>query len=182
MPLHPFKTLSRRTLLDLGRYLAVENHTIQLPDGRIIPDWAWIITPDYTNIIARTVEGRFLVFRQTKYAVEGETLAVVGGFIEPGEAPLASAQRELREETGYTAPQWISLGRYTVDANRGCGNAHFFLALDAVFTSHVASDDLEEQELLLLSQDELHAALMAAAFKVLPWPAIISLALLYLRP
>ncbi len=177
---HPFRTLSKTILLDLGRYLVVENHIIQLPDGRVIPDWAWIITPDYVNIVARTSQGQFLCFRQTKYSVEGQTLSVPGGFLEPGEDPLAAAQRELQEETGYSAAQWISLGRFAVDGNRGNGRAYFYLALEAKPTGSTLADDLEEQELLLMSEAELRQALLNGEFKVLPWTTILGLALLYL--
>lgn len=179
--IHPWKTLPRRPILDLGRYLVVESHTLELPDGKIIPDWAWIITPDFVNIVAITQEGQFICFRQTKYSVSGDTLAVVGGFIEPGEEPLAAAQRELQEETGYTASRWISLGTYAVDGNRGNGNAHFFLALDAQLTAPTHADDLEEQHLLLLSTSELHEALLGGEFKVLPWTTIVALALHFLE-
>jgi ADP-ribose pyrophosphatase len=179
--IHPWKTLSRRLVLDLGRYLVVENHTLELPDGKIIPDWAWIITPDYVNIVAVTPEDQIICFRQTKYSVTGDTLAVVGGFIEPGEEPLAAAQRELQEETGYTASRWIGLGSYAVDGNRGNGNAHFFLALDAKLTAPTHADDLEEQHLLLLSTSEVRDALMAGEFKVLPWTTIVALALQFIE-
>jgi ADP-ribose pyrophosphatase len=175
--IHPWKTLARRPILDLGRYLVVESHTLELPNGKIIPDWPWIITPDFVNIVAITPEEQFLCFRQTKYSVPGDTLAVVGGFIEPGEEPLAAARRELQEETGYTASRWIGLGSYAVDGNRGNGNAHFFLALDAQLTTLTHADDLEEQHLLLLPISEIRAALMAGDFKVLPWTTIIALAL-----
>jgi ADP-ribose pyrophosphatase len=179
--LHPFKTLSKTTLLDLGRYLVVENHVIQVPDGRVIPNWAWVITPDYVNILARTTGGQFIVFHQTKYSIPGETLAIVGGYLEPGEDPLAAAKRELQEETGYASEHWTSLGAYPVDGNRGCGTAHFFLALDAAFTTRTPSDDLEEQELLLLSESELRQAWIEGQFKLLPWAAIIGLALQHLH-
>jgi len=178
---HPWKTLARHPILDLGRYLVVESHTLELPDGQIIPDWAWIITPDFVNIVAVTPEEQFICFRQTKYSVPGDTLAVVGGFIEPGEEPLVAAQRELQEETGYTASRWIGLGNYAVDGNRGNGNAHFFLALDAQLTTSTHADDLEEQHLLLLSASEVREALMAGEFKVLPWTTIVALALHFLE-
>ncbi|MFT5193509.1 MAG: hypothetical protein ACI9EW_002513 [Cellvibrionaceae bacterium] len=41
-----WKTLLKRTLLDLGKFLKVESHEIQLPDGAIIPDWSYPIGPD----------------------------------------------------------------------------------------------------------------------------------------
>jgi ADP-ribose pyrophosphatase len=79
-----WKTLSRHKILDRGKYLVVEEHAIELPDGRVIPDWPWVITPDYINVVAITEQGEFLCFRQTKYAVQGTTLATVGGYLEPG--------------------------------------------------------------------------------------------------
>ena len=171
------KTVSRRLLCQPNKFLAVEIHEVELPDGRRIEDWPWLITPDYVNVLARTPEGRFLCFRQTKYAIEGESLAPIGGYIEPGEAPLAAAQRELLEETGYSATEWHSLESYAVDSNRGAGKAHFFLALNARYDRPSIADDLEPQELLLLTRDELLAGLAAGQFKVLAWAAIVALGL-----
>ena len=54
----PWKTLSREQILDQSPYLQVERHTVQLPDGRIIQDWPWVITPDFTNTVAVTVKGQ----------------------------------------------------------------------------------------------------------------------------
>jgi len=172
-----WKTLSRELILDHSQYLRVEDHTVQLPDGRIIHNWPWVITPDYTNTVAVTPDGRYLCFRQPKYSVEGISLAPVGGYREPDEDPLLSAQRELLEETGYAAPEWIDLGHYPVEGNRGVGTAHFYLALGAHQVAERDADDLEEQELLLLSRDEMVAALDAGQFKLLPWVAIVTLAL-----
>jgi ADP-ribose pyrophosphatase len=176
-----WKTLSRRTVLERGKFLSVENHIVQLPDGQVIDDWSWIITPDYINVLVVTQAGEFLCFRQTKYAVDGITLAPVGGYLEPNEDPLTAAQRELLEETGYEAADWTYLGGYAVDGNRGVGTAHLFLARDARREAEPNADDLEEQELLLLSRSALEAALMAGEFKLLPWAALVALALCYMR-
>ena len=137
----PWITRDRKVVLDKGKFLKIEQHTVELPDGRVIDDWQWVITPDYVNIVAVTGDGRYLCFRQTKYAVKGPTLALVGGYMEPGEKPLAAAQRELREETGYEAAAWTPLGEYAVDANRGVGRAHFYLATAAgcLLWGHVGS-------------------------------------------
>lgn len=158
----------------------MEQHTIQLPDGRIIDDWSWLITPDYTNTVAVMPDGRILCFRQTKYAISGTGIGIPGGFLEPGEAPLAGAQRELREETGYEATEWTPLGAYPVDANRGAGVAHFYVARGLRRVAEPTADDLEEHELLPLTLSEVQAALAAGEFKALAWAAAISLALLHL--
>ena len=70
-----WKTLSRTSVLSFGKWLTVERHVVELPDGRIIQDWPWVITPDFASIAAFTPEGRLVCFRQVKYAVEGESLA-----------------------------------------------------------------------------------------------------------
>ena len=63
-----WKTRARRTILQHSKWLTVENHTVELPDGEIIENWAWLVTPDYVNILAVTDDGEYLCFRQTKYA------------------------------------------------------------------------------------------------------------------
>ncbi|MCP4538549.1 MAG: NUDIX hydrolase [Chloroflexi bacterium] len=178
--MQPWKTLSRRTILDHSKFLVVESHTVELPDGRVISDWPWVITPDYVNILVVTQNNEFLCFRQTKYSVEGTSLAPVGGLLEPDEDPLDAAQRELLEETGYQASEWTSLGHYGVDGNRGAGTAHFFLARGAHRVSEPDADDLEEQELLLLTRSEIEAAIADSEFKSLPWAAVVALGLLHL--
>ena len=179
--MQPWKTLSRRTILEHSKFLSVESHTIQLPDGTTIPDWSWVVTPDYVNVLALTDDGFFLCFRQIKYAIEGTSLAPVGGYIEPGEDPLIAAQRELLEETGYSASKWTDLGKYAVDANRGAGTAYFYLAEGAEQIAGIDSDDLEEQELLLLTRQQVETALIAGEFKIMPWAACVAMAMMRFR-
>ena len=172
-----WRTLSRRTVLDFSAFLVVEEHTIELPDGHIVSQWPWLVTPDYVNVVAVTSEALFLCFRQTKYGVSGTTLAPVGGYLERGEDPLAGAQRELLEETGFESETWIHLGSFRVDANRGVGTAHSFLACDCQCVAEADADDLEDQELLHLTHSEIETAIDSGHFKVLPWPTAVLLAL-----
>ena len=179
--LRTWETLSKKTILQHNKFLTVESHTIKLPDGQIIPDWAWIIVPDAAIVLAAREDGKFLCFRQTKYAVAGTTLAPVGGMLEPGEAPLEAAKRELLEEMGYESSKWVNLGSHILDPNRGMATMHLFLALDAKRVAEPNSDDLEDQELLLLSQSELENALKAGEFKIMPWSAVVAMSLCYLN-
>ncbi len=177
-----WKTLSRTPVLRRGKFLTLEDHDVELPDGRVIEGWPWLVMPDYVNVMAETEEGEFLCFRQTKYAIgEGTSLAPVGGYIEPGEPPETAARRELMEETGYEAAEWISLGSYAADGNRGGGRAHLFLARGARKTGTPGSDDLEEQEVCFLSRGGVRLALDSGEFKVLPWAANAALALVHIE-
>jgi ADP-ribose pyrophosphatase len=174
-----WKTISRKPLLNHSKYLNVEAHTIELPNGRIIENWPWVIKPDYVNVLAQTEEGHFLCFRQTKYAVKGTSLAPVGGYVEPGEEPLTAAKRELMEEMGLEASQWVSLGSFVVDANHGPGMGHLYLARNARKVKEANADDLEEQTLVRMTRTELETALTKGEFKVLAWATTIALGLRY---
>jgi ADP-ribose pyrophosphatase len=174
----PWDCLSKQEILDRSPWLSLQEHHIRLPNGEEIPDWLWVKTPDFINVVAVTAEGNYLCFRQQKYAVEGITLAIVGGYLDPDEDPHEAAERELQEETGYVSDQWTSLGGYAIDGNRGCGKGHLFLAENCVFKGQVTSDDLEDQEMIRLSRDEMMGALQQQAFGVMSWVAAVALALL----
>jgi len=164
-------------ILDHSKYLKIEQHRIDTGTHGVIDDWPWVIAPDYVNVVAVTAEGRFICFRQTKYAIEGTSIAPVGGYVEPGDSVRETAERELREETGYMADDWTFLGSFPVDSSRGVGAAHFFLARNATFVGEVDSDDLEPQEFLLLTRDEIETAIDAGDVKTLPWVSVFALAL-----
>jgi ADP-ribose pyrophosphatase len=176
-----WRTLSRRTILAHSKYLVVERHRVQLPGGQVIPDWPWVITPDYVNVLPVTSEGRFLCFRQVKYALEGTSLAPVGGYIDIGENSLTAAKRELLEETGYEAADWVDLGCYVVDGNRGVAMAYLYLAREVRQVAEPDADDLEEMEVVWLDERELGVALATGSFGCLSWAMTVAQALLYLQ-
>jgi ADP-ribose pyrophosphatase len=178
--LRVWETVSRKTILEHGKFLTVEDHTVRLPDGQVIADWAWLIVPDAAIVLALTEDRQFLCFRQTKYAVEGVCLAPVGGMLEPDEKPLEAAKRELLEEMGYESSEWVSLGSHILDPNRGVATMHLFLALNARKVAQPNSDDLEDQELLFLSRNEIEDALNAGEFKILAWSAVVAMSLNYI--
>jgi ADP-ribose pyrophosphatase len=179
--LRVWETVSTKTILQHNKFLTVENHVVKLPDGKLISDWPWLIIPDAAIVLPVTKYGKFLCFRQTKYAVEGTSLASVGGMLEPDEEPLDAAKRELLEEMGCIAQDWVSLGGFILDPNRGIATMHLFLALNADQIAQPNSDDLEDQELLSLSRDEIETALNTGEFKILSWSAVVALSLNYLN-
>jgi ADP-ribose pyrophosphatase len=176
-----WKTLKKETILDHNKFLKVENHAIELPDGRIIHDWPWVVSPDYILVMPVTDRNTLLLFHQTKYAVDGISLAPIGGYIEPGENALMAAKRELKEEMGCEASEWISLGGYPNNGNHGGGKGNLFLAIHARKIGEPIIDDLEEMELIELSIEEAEQRLMRGEVKVMGWVAMIALGLLYLK-
>jgi 8-oxo-dGTP pyrophosphatase MutT (NUDIX family) len=177
----PWNTISKKTILERDPWLRVEEHAVELPDGRVIPDWTVVIIPDAVTVLARTADGKFLVFRQRKYAIEGKTLALPAGMLPFGEDPLEGGKRELREETGYEAPRWTPLGCFQGDPNRGVNQDYLFLAEGALSVCAPDADDLEAQELILLGREELERALMCGEFKAVMWSCTVAMGLIYLN-
>ncbi len=68
--------------------------------------------PDWVNVIALTgdEDDQMLLVRQYRHGVGTVTLEIPSGQVDSGEEPLAAAQRELAEETGYTGGRWTPLG------------------------------------------------------------------------
>jgi ADP-ribose pyrophosphatase len=65
---------------------------------------------DWVNLVALTDDGQCVMVRQFRFGVGYATLETPGGMVDAGETPLAAAQRELREETGYHGGTWDYLG------------------------------------------------------------------------
>jgi ADP-ribose pyrophosphatase len=174
-----FKVLARNTVLDSPPWLRVDDCRIAYPNGQQVAGWHHIITPSFINVIARTREGLFLCQRIRKFAFEGESLAVVGGYIDGGEVPLAAAKRELLEETGYASEEWVSFGSQAVDANRGCGMAHLFFARNAYKIGEPTAQDAEAPRAILLTRQQLRDELFGDRVKCVTWLACAALALAY---
>lgn len=125
---------------------------------------------------------RYLVFEQSKYGLDGSSLAVVGGLIDERDTdPAAAAARELLEETGRKAAALVPLGRFRADCNRGGGYVSAFLARNTVLVppaERALSDDLEPQAVVMLSASELRAALVAGRFQEVKWSNTVALGLL----
>lgn len=176
----PWRTRERRTLLSLPPWLDVGTESVELPDGRIVPDYIWLEHRDFANVIALTPDRSVLCLRSYKHGPRGVTLQFPAGILHDGEEPLDGAKRELLEETGYTAPRWVSLGRFVTDSNWGGGWMHVFLALDAVQARQADHGDLEDLEFLLLPLEEAKRQVRAGEVKLLTSAAAFSLAMLTL--
>ena len=74
-------------------------------------DFYVIEAPDWINIIPLTKTGKVVLIEQYRHGTEAVSLEVPGGMVDPGEAPPATAARELFEETGYEAAEVIFLGK-----------------------------------------------------------------------
>ena len=115
-----------------------------------------------------------------KYGLEKPYYAAIGGLFNVGDTPLGCAQRELLEETGLEAEQWVGLGRYRVQVNRGGGILYAFLAKNCVPSKNKkASDDYEKQVHKKVTRDELIALSLGGEIGEAQWVATVALGIVY---
>ncbi|MGA2052319.1 MAG: NUDIX hydrolase [Opitutales bacterium] len=173
----PWEVVESREVYAAPPWVTVSVQKVRLPDGRVVPDFHQLGLPEYTVVFAQTPEDRVVVMRQFRQGVGRVSLLLPAGHVEKGEEPLACAQRELLEESGFTATDWQSLGSFVPNANYGGGRAHLFKCRNARKVAEPDSDDLEATEILLLSPEELREAHRRGDIAVLGIAATIALAL-----
>jgi ADP-ribose pyrophosphatase len=121
----------RRTHTEVvGRYRSFDVLRHRMADlaGRPLRDAFTFECPDWVSVVPVTDSGTIVLVRQYRHGIDGETLEVPGGVIDPNETPEAGARRELAEETGYQARTLVPLG-FTHPNPPLQGNRHFmFLA------------------------------------------------------
>ncbi len=98
---HGFSVLATTTLNDVG-FLRVEQRTLATPSGEHIERYV-VVHPGAVAVVPRAGDDVILV-AQYRAAVDAVVLEIPAGKLDQqGEEPRAAAERELLEETGYTA-------------------------------------------------------------------------------
>jgi len=158
-------------------WFTVSVERVRLPDGRIVDDFYQIHMPDSVLVFARTGDGRAIVERAYRRGVGRLSLVFPTGGIGNGEDPLEAAKRELLEETGYAADQWRMAGSFIANGNQGCGRIYFFSAENASRVAEPDGDDLEEIEVVLMTDEDLERALANGEIETLSSVTAAALAL-----
>ena len=200
------ETVSSTCLVE-SKWMQLSQHAVSIGAGKAmqsINDWLFIDYHDRVNVLVEAWDGaagtgddqiqskerRFVVFKQTKYAYSGESLAVIGGIIEPNEDPEDAARREVAEEMRVQCGRLVSLGKYRTDVNRGMGWVHSFIASeckeirkeqgpnDLEEINQIGAADVEGQERIYLTVGELRDAARNGEFVEVQWSMTVSLALL----
>jgi ADP-ribose pyrophosphatase len=147
----------------------VTEEAVRLPDGSLVEDYLQIKLAEHVAVIALSDDGKFLLQRQYKHGPRAVGLTFPAGQIEPGEEPFMAARRELREEAGFEVRNLRGLGRFVLNGNQGGGAVHLFFAdhvtpIDSNISP--ADADLEDQEILWLTEGQLSDAVRSGQFKV----------------
>lgn len=137
-------------------------------------DFYVIDSPDWVNVIGLTNKGEVIMIEQYRQGTEETILELPGGIIDEGESPEQAAQRELKEETGFTSSEWKLIGRSNPNPAIQNNTMHYFLASRCERTAEPSLDPNEsvvtkltparDVRALILSGDVRHALVVAAFF------------------
>ncbi len=172
----PWKLIQAEPIFQAAPWITVERQIVELPDGRRIDDYHFIDVGSHACSCVFTPENKMVFVRHYRHGVGRVCLGLPAGAVNEGETPIAAAQRELLEETGYVADNWVDLGAFVEHGNYGCGRANFFVATNARVQQSPDSGDLEEMAVELLDLAEFLAAVRAGDVPLMGTVAAVLLA------
>ncbi|ABA20572.1 NUDIX hydrolase [Trichormus variabilis ATCC 29413] len=152
--------LLKQRLFYKGRKFDFEVNRLRLPN-KAEGEWECIRHPGGALAVPVTPEGKLVLVRQYRFAVQGRILEFPAGTLETTEDPLTTVKREIEEETGYSAQKWDKLGEFFLAPGYSDEIIYAFLARDLEkLDTPPKQDDDEDIETVLLTPEELERAIL----------------------
>ena len=139
-------------ILAQGGLLTVKRDTVRLPNGNI-SHREYVTHPGAVIVVPLLPDGKVVLERQYRYPLHQVFIELPAGKIDPDEDVLKTGQRELLEETGYIAHDWIKLGVQHPCIGYSNEVIHIYLATGLVAGEHQRDDD-EMMEVFDLSFED----------------------------
>lgn len=158
-----WKKLSSRDVLR-DRWVRLRADRCEIAPGKIIEPYYVMEEPEWVHVVPFDATHRVLLVRQYRHPIQEFSWEFPGGGADAGEALLATAKRELREETGAVGKRWQHLGGYSSNPARQTNRVHGFIAENVRITSAAKLDDTEAIESRFFSVDEVLALVRSGAF------------------
>ena len=146
--------LKQSQSLPMG-YCTVYLDQMELPQGDLHPYTRIEFGCDATAVVAITCQNRWIINWEYRYPTKEWLLSIAGGKIDEGEDAVKAAQRELLEETGYLAHEFVFLGSLYLCPSFSSQKIHFVLAKEAIFHQPPSLEPLERFQTLLMTEEEL---------------------------
>jgi ADP-ribose pyrophosphatase len=138
-----------------GSFLRAVRDTVELPNGKQATR-EYILHPGAVMMIPLLDDGRIVLERQYRHPVGEVLIEFPAGKLDAGEDPLACGQRELLEETGYTAREWAKAGALKLAVGYSDEVIHIYFARGLTLTKPQL-DEGEFVEVITATPEELLA-------------------------
>jgi ADP-ribose pyrophosphatase len=123
-----------------GKLFSFVSEDVTLPNGSR-SELAMVRHPGSTAVVPLFGDFTVLMERQYRHAVQDYLLEIPAGTMESGEPPLTCARRELEEETGYTAEEFILLSEIDILPAYTDERIHVYLARGLTPSRQQLDDD-----------------------------------------
>lgn len=145
-----WKVLKSTELLK-ARVFRLRSDQCQFPDGRVMPSYYVMEFPDWVNVVPITDDKQMVMVEQYRHA-GGEVFVEIPGGSTHGhdEDPRLAGERELREETGFEAREWIYCGYTFPNPALQNNKMHTYLALGCRKVGEVQLDPYEDLTVKLM--------------------------------
>jgi ADP-ribose pyrophosphatase len=166
----------QRVQTKISPWIELIAREVQFADGSATDTYYAIAQPEYLAAVATTPEGRILLVRQYRPAIERYSLEFPAGLLDQGERPEDAIRRELLEETGYRTTAITFLGRGPTCSSRISNLSHSFF----IEAGERVDDFVEEPgiEVVAVTPAELRDLVLSGDFSEQTHLGALSLALL----
>jgi ADP-ribose pyrophosphatase len=123
-----------------GSLLTVKRDTVRLSNGNV-SHREYVLHPGAVVIVPLLPNGNVVLERQFRYPLRQVFIELPAGKIDPDEDVLKTGQRELLEETGYTAQDWVKLGAQHPCIGYSNEVIHTYLAKNLTLGEHQRDED-----------------------------------------
>lgn len=147
---NPYTTLAH-DLLHQRPYVRFYRDQVRM--GAVNKDYSYIDVDDSVGVVALNDKNEVVLVGQWRYPIQEYRWELPAGMAEAGESPLENAKRELMEEAGVEASEWIDLGSYQMDGSKMNQKNHLFLARGLTVGANAPMED-EELRVLWLPLEE----------------------------
>lgn len=123
-----------------GGMLTVKRDQVKLPNGHI-SQREYVIHPGAVVVVPILPNGNVILEKQFRYPLHQVFIELPAGKIDANEHILTTGQRQLLEETGYTANDWVRLGYQHPCIGYSNEVIHIYLAQELVAGQHRRDED-----------------------------------------
>ena len=149
MSITPWKVLESKHINSVTRVDKCELANGKILDAYILEYRTW------ANVVALTENNEVVLIKQYRHGVKEVMWEIPGGIVDDGEDPMEGVRRELLEETGFKAKEFIQMGELYPNPAIQTNSMYCFLALGAEKVSEQNLDDGEDIEVHLVPLERL---------------------------